>query len=759
MSGVKWTLPDRTFVLIAYCVIFVLFLLIADLLIYRQQEERLYSEFEGSNQVLVNLLTQLSRDAILSENYALLDWFLARWGQRHRAIVEIRVKSPTGFDVARYLDEPLPEKLSRYQEQITVDGEGSYSFRLGMSHVTVEKHLAEVRKWLGLVSTLAILLLGLIVWFLLKQLAIKPLELEVTRRKKTERELTHQQAFLQSVIDGVHDGVLVIDKHFRVLLSNHVIKQMIDPAYIADPDCPKCYEVSHHRKTPCGGDNHPCPLLDVLETKQHVSVIHSHPSNEGSPCYVELSASPYYDAQGEIQGIIESARDVTTHLSLRDELQRKKDYLEYLAHHDPLTGLPNRIMFSKHLGRAIRLAQRVSRQIAVLFVDLDQFKEINDSFDHSVGDSVLKEVAGRLNGMFREDDLVARMGGDEFTVILSNLSHTEDAGLVANKILGVLREPCLVGDRLLHLGASIGISLYPQHGKTVEDLVRNADSAMYQAKTQGRNCFHYYSEDLTRQAMLRIEMESALHTALAQDEFTLYYQPQFMLEDNAICGMEALVRWAPKNSDVVLPEKFIAIAEESRLMSEIDKVVMHKVFLQVKQWQDDRLISPDFPVSFNLSSRSFGSSGLVVTIKRIFEETGVIPDNLELELTESAIMRDVDQSARILDDLKKLGLRIAVDDFGTGCTSMAYLKSLPIARLKIDRVFIMGIPQDSSDVAITKAIVLLGQTLGLDMIAEGVETETQRRFLNEIGCQRGQGYLCSRPLPADQAESFLLNGI
>ena len=292
---------------------------------------------------------------------------------------------------------------------------------------------------------------------------------------------------------------------------------------------------------------------------------------------------------------------------------------------------------------------------------------------------------------------------------------------------------------------------------TVEDLVRNADSAMYQAKAQGRNCFHYYSEDLTQQAMMRIELESALHAALANDEFILHYQPQFEFDDNSLCGFEALVRWQPPGSDLVLPGNFIGIAEESRLIQEIDTLVLMKVCNQVKKWQDAGLIGEGFPVSVNLSSRLFDSSGLVDTVKGILNSSQVSPENLELELTESAMMRDVDQSARILSELRGLGLQIAVDDFGTGYSSLAYLKSLPITRLKIDKAFVSGIPDDSSDVAITKAIVLLGKTLGLDMLAEGIETEDQRQALMLMGCRRGQGYLYAKPLPAKQFEAFLLN--
>ena len=579
---------------------------------------------------------------------------------------------------------------------------------------------------------------------------------DITEQKRVEDELKQQHKYLQSIIDGVDDPIMVIREDYTIELMNETLKKNSKNLKIADTEHPKCYEVSHKRTTPCDGFAHPCPLRDVLETKQHTTVIHNHDTKDGKNRYIELSASPLFDKDKSCIGIIESARDITDHLMVQNELKEQKNILDFQAHHDVLTGLPNRVLFNDRLGQAIQIAKRNKTNVALLFIDLDHFKEINDSLGHAVGDEILKTVTSRLEKTIRDEDTVARLGGDEFTVILEDLTQAQDASFIANKILKTLSRAMNVDDNVLYVSSSIGISIYPDDGVSSLDLLKYADSAMYKAKDEGRNNFQYYNSSMTELAFERVLMETSLRAALKNGEFIVYYQPQVNGNTNRLIGMEALVRWQHPTMGLVTPAKFIPLAETTGLIVELDRIVMKTAMTQIAQWYKDGL-NPGV-LSMNLAIKQLQEKDFIQMLKSLMKETGCKAQWIELEVTEGQIMTNPDEAIKILKQISELGIELAVDDFGTGYSSLAYLKRLPIDKLKIDQAFVRDLPDDEEDAGITRAVIALAKSLNLRIIAEGVETKEQRDFLVENGCNNIQGYYYSKPIPGDKMEIIIKNG-
>jgi len=444
------------------------------------------------------------------------------------------------------------------------------------------------------------------------------------------------------------------------------------------------------------------------------------------------------------------------HQLLRD-LDRARRLGLHLAHHDTLTDLPNRQLFRSRLRQLIAQARRNPRALAVLFLDLDRFKQINDTLGHGVGDRILQQVARRLEGCIRESDTAARRGGDEFTVILDGVRRGQDAGRVARKILLRLAKPFEVDGYELFLTGSIGISLFPADGGDVDELVKHADIAMYRAKSRGGNGYQFYLPEMNDRALERMEMENSLHVALEREQFFLVYQPQVQLSTGRITGMEALVRWRHPDLGVIYPDEFIPLAEETGLIVQLGEWVLRESCRQNKAWQVQGL--PPIQVGVNFSARQFQFKRPVELIEDALKQSGLEPQYLDLELTESAVMQDHSFAMDTLRQLRELGISISIDDFGTGHSSLAHLKRFPITRLKIDKAFVRTLLIDPRDAAITQAIIGMARTLGLKAVAEGVETEAQCEFLRAPGesppCDQAQGYFFSRPLPAEQAEELL----
>ena len=446
------------------------------------------------------------------------------------------------------------------------------------------------------------------------------------------------------------------------------------------------------------------------------------------------------DEEGEISHYVAVFSDITA-------LKRSQRELDYLAHHDPLSNLPNRLLFTERVETALERGQRDKRCGAVLLVDLDHFKHINESLGHATGDLLLKEVGERLRQQLQGAMTLARLGGDEFGLLCEDCATAEQAAGLAQQLLNCLSQPFVVNDHELFIGASVGISLFPGDADNVAQVLRNVDSALFKAKSSGREGYAFYAQELTEYARQRVELVSALRHALEHDELRVYYQPLMCLGSGQMIGVEALVRWQHPQRGLVPPGEFIPIAEESGLIGAIDAWVLEKACRQMVAWQ-----AADYALRFvavNVSSRLFSRGELDSRVAQVLADTGLDPAFLELEVTESAVMDNPDAALALLNRLRALGVRLAIDDFGTGYSSLARLKRLPVHKLKLDQSFVMGLPHDQDDVAITRAVIALGHSLGLKVLAEGIEQLEQAELLEQLGCDHAQGYYFGRPQPAE----------
>ena len=435
------------------------------------------------------------------------------------------------------------------------------------------------------------------------------------------------------------------------------------------------------------------------------------------------------------------------------QIKHSEQRLEHLAHYDPLTLLPNRLLFNARLKHTLAQAARHQTQVAVLLLDLDRFKQINDSFGHPMGDLLLKAAAERLGHCVHVNDTVARIGGDEYTLLLEDIKQSDNAAVVAEKILLGFSEPFELEGQELYITPSVGICIYPRDGEDGETLMRNADTAMYEAKNQGRNSYVFYSEQLTSHAFEQVMLENSLRKAIMRNELRLHFQPQLDLHSERLIGAEALVRWQHPDLGMVPPARFIPLAEETGLIIDIGEWVLQTACAQAKAWLDLGLDIGH--VAVNVAGLQIRRRIVLEQTQRALESSGLPAERLELEVTEGFIMDETQGAVALLQALRRLGVSLSIDDFGTGYSSLAYLKRLPIDQLKIDKSFVRDIPEDPGDMAIVKAIIALGQSLGLEVIAEGIETQEQRRFLITQGCSKGQGYLFARPLPAEDFVEFL----
>ena len=576
---------------------------------------------------------------------------------------------------------------------------------------------------------------------------------DITEKYQTEQEKLEQQQFLQQIIDGITDAVMVINNDYSVSMMNPSAKKLINNDFIKDINRPKCYEISHHQNSPCTGKHHPCPLKLTLENKTVTSVLHKHITADGEVRHVELTTSPLKDKDGNIYAIIESAHDITQFLEIQKELNERSLELDHLAHHDNLTKLPNRLLLSDRLDQTLKFAHRHNKKIAILFIDLDNFKKVNDSLGHSVGDVILQESAQRLNNCIRETDTVARLGGDEFTIIINDIKDNDIVTEIATKIIKALQEKFQIQGHDLYVTTSIGISIYPDDATSSEELLRNADAAMYKAKDGGRNTYRYYTEDMTQKAFEHILMESSLRYALEQNQLTVYYQPQVSAKNNQIIGMEALVRWQHPELGIVSPAQFIPLAENTGLIIQLGEQVFDISTKQMAVWMKDYQLTGRMAI--NLSGKQFQQAQLLEVLSEKLRNNNCKPEWIELEITENHVMDDPVKAIDTLQKLQDMGIEIAIDDFGTGYSSLSYLKRLPINKLKIDQSFVQDILDDEDDRIIIKSTISLAKNMNLNVIAEGVELKEQKDFLLDHGCDLIQGYYYSRPVPGKEMTDLL----
>lgn len=468
---------------------------------------------------------------------------------------------------------------------------------------------------------------------------------------------------------------------------------------------------------------------------------------DGSESSIEDSAAPIHDRLGRVTGAVMVFRDVSVERALSMKMS-------HLAQHDRLTDLPNRILFNDRLAQAITMAYRHGMKLAVLYLDIDRFKHVNDTSGHKVGDRLLQSVAARLLACVRASDTVSRQGGDEFVILLGEVAHAQDASLAAEKMLAALSDPHRIDESEIYVSASIGIVTYPMDGTSAESLIKNADTAMYRAKDCGRNNFQFYTPEMNIHALDRQRLESDLRHAVERHEFELHYQPKVNLRTGVITGVEALVRWRHPKGRLVHPSRFIAIAEESGLIVSIGKWVLREACRQARAWQ----LAGFGPLSMavNVSTVELRTKYFVDGVRSILAETGLAAQYLELEMTETFLLQDAMSTARVLQQLKGMDIQLVLDDFGTGYSSLSYLKGFPIDALKIDHSFIKHLPTDMSDASIVSAVVELGRSLKMRVIAEGVETQEQYSFLKRHRCPEAPGFFFSEPVFAEELAALYL---
>ncbi|HUX43487.1 MAG TPA: EAL domain-containing protein, partial [Terracidiphilus sp.] len=571
---------------------------------------------------------------------------------------------------------------------------------------------------------------------------------DITERKEAEEALLFKTALLEAQSETTIDGILAADESDHIILVNKQFGLHFgvpDEVLSSEDDLVVRKYVTDQVESP-----------DAFIEK--VKYLYSHRDEKSRDEFklkngktFDRYSAPLVDSKGRHRGRIWYFRDITDRKTAEERVQ-------YLAYYDALTGLPNRTLLQDRLTKALASARRQKDKVALLFLDLDRFKDINDSFGHPLGDLLLQEFAKRLERCVREQDTVARLNvarinGDEFLIVLAGVRDISDAAVAAKRFMDTMTAEFAVQGHSLSMTCSLGISIFPEHGADVETLIKNADAAMYSAKDGGRNCFRFFTDDMNAQIVERLTLEAALRLALERKEFFLVYQPQIDIGTGRITGLEALIRWQHPELGLVPPDKFIPIAENGNLIQPIGEWVLRTACAQARKWHDEGLCA--VPMAVNVSAVQFRQEDFSKLIGAVLQETGLASQYLELELTERVLLSNVDTTFSVLQNLKALGLSLAIDDFGTGYSSLSYLKRFPINKLKIDRSFIRDVAVNPDDAAITTAIIAMAKQLKLKVIAEGVEDEAQLSFLRENHCDEIQGYYFSKPLAVDAVANLL----
>ncbi|MGA2551175.1 MAG: EAL domain-containing protein [Burkholderiaceae bacterium] len=569
-------------------------------------------------------------------------------------------------------------------------------------------------------------------------------------RKAVEDALFVEKERAEVTLNSIGDAVLSTNILGEVTFLNAVAEKMtgwLCKDAIGRPASEVLHVIDRHTR-----ERVPNPLEFAIHGNQTVGLSANSVliRRDGIEFTVEDSAAPIHDRGGRVTGAVTVFHDVS-------ESRAMTQKMSHLAQHDFLTDLPNRLLLNDRIAHSIGIAQRHGRKLAVLFVDLDHFKNINDSLGHSIGDRLLQAVSQRLVLAVRASDTVSRQGGDEFVLLLPEIEHPEDAASIAESMRASVMLPYSIAGYDLHVSSSTGISVYPEDGHDSETLLKNADTAMYAAKSCGRNNYQFFRQDMNARAVERQAIEGSLRRALERHEFVLNYQPKVNLETGLITGAEALVRWHHPDRGLVFPKSFIPIAEDSGLIVPIGKWILREACRQASAWDRAGLVFDQ--VGVNISAAEFRSKGFLGLVCEILEETGLDPRHLELELTESSLIRDVESTLSVLQSLSAMGVRLAVDDFGTGYSSLSYLNHFPIDTLKIDQSFVRDVTDNESNATIVSTVIAMGRNLHQRIVAEGVETGRQLEFLRSEHCGEGQGYLFSQPVPASAFTKLLQNGL
>lgn len=567
--------------------------------------------------------------------------------------------------------------------------------------------------------------------------AIQGVIQDVTTEKTSENELQ----LYANVFHNSGESIMITDKNNDIIAVNQAFTRVT--GYSIDELRGKNPRVLSADDTPIETYQQ---MWAEIKTKGfwNGELIDRKKNGETYPKWISIASC--YNEAGEVTNFVANFTDIT-------QRKESEERFHFLAHHDALTGLLNRFSLEERLNQAMLSTTRDKTQIAVLFIDMDRFKTINDTFGHQVGDELLIEVAKRLNYSVRKSDIVARVGGDEFIVCLTGIRDGLDATPLTHLILHMLGQPYIMNNHEVHSSPSIGISIYPEDTDNIDQLLKNADTAMYHAKELGRNNFQFFTENLNSAANRHLKLENDLRKALDNGEFELYYQPQICSITNRVCGVEALIRWNHPKQGLVPPDQFICMAEKTKLIIPMGDWVIKQACQQLSKW---RKTYPDqFKVAVNISAQQLQSTGFVETVRLLVDEYHIKEGELELEVTESAAMKNPDEAIKHLHEIRKMGVELAIDDFGTGYSSLSYLKLLPIHTLKLDRIFVSDLETNKDDAEICAATLALAHNLGLTVVAEGVETTAQQDFLASRECEVLQGYYFSKPLPVGKLNSFL----
>jgi len=567
---------------------------------------------------------------------------------------------------------------------------------------------------------------------------------------ETKHNLAESRELLRSIIDTVPVRIFWKDKDLNYLGCNKLFAK--DAGFESQDQIigKNDFELSWKDEAQGYVDD---DRLVMEGGKDKVNYEEQQTQADGKTIWVTTSKTPLRGENSETIGILGSYVDITKQKEAMASIQKARDELGYQAEHDILTGLPNRTLYFDRLNQAIKKASRNSTKAAVIFMDLDRFKEINDSLGHDTGDKVVQLLGTRLQEELREEDTIARFGGDEFIILIESFTDIVNVTEIMQKLMESMERPFEINNHSLHLTLSAGISIYPDDGNKAEVIIRNADTAMYKAKDQGRNTYHFYTKEMTIESFSHMLMSKNIRLALKEKEFMVYYQPQIDAVSNKLLGMEALIRWKNAKGEYVSPADFIPIAEDTGLIDKIDQYVFSEATSQITQWYQQGY-SPG-RISINLSTVELQNKDFVQNIQTKMSQLNCNPQWVELEITEGYTMKYPDAAIKMLQDIKDLGVTLSIDDFGTGYSSLSYLKKLPIHKLKIDQSFVYDVPGSSNDEAIVESIISLAKTMNFEVIAEGVETLKQQDFLVEKGCHNMQGYFYARPMPADEMEEYL----
>ena len=703
----------------------------------------------------LKFFSKLIKKSYLQNDFVEVESILNDWVSDNELDYKVSAVAANGFELFSWVSDKQVIRTEIINYKIIHKDRDLLTLMLERDLSTITLEAEQERKKYFVLGLLFSIAFGALIWFLLDRLAFLPLEQEISRRHTAETDLldindelekrveerTSDIIKLSGVVEQTDDIVVITDPHGIVEYVNPSFEKIT--GYLSAEIIGKNTGIF---KSDMHEDSFYKKLWETIKEGDSFREVFINRKKNGDLYYEEKTITPLKDKNGKIQNYVSTGKDISDRMEIQDRLH-------HMATHDALTNLPNRLMVNDRLEHAIQKIERSDEKIAVMFIDLDRFKQVNDSLGHASGDSLLKVIAEKLKSYLRKGDTLARFGGDEFVILIENYNQIEDVMAVLQKILEAVVEPVFISGYEIRSSASIGVTIFPDDANNVDALLRNADVAMYRAKDIGGNNFQFYTHDMSVQADERMELQHGLNHALERGEFKLYYQPRIHLQSGRVVGMEALLRWEHPTKGLLSPLTFIPILEETSKIIEVGHWIFRKA-CAFNASLENKGFGP-LRVSVNLSARQFHDESLLQCIEDIRTKNNFDTSCLEVEITESLLINNVDTAVEILDRLHEAGIHIAIDDFGTGYSSMSYLKRFPIDLLKIDKSFVNDIPEDKDDVAIVRAIVALGETMGMNIVAEGVETKEQLNFFREVEECEIQGFYISIPMPEEEFVTWI----